>query len=121
MVVAPPEDFGDGSSFTIGRSGYSTRRVIGSTSVGSFSANQSRINSSHRSSLAQDEKLYTKYDRRRRWWHILFAAFGVLCFVQLVGTFVVGTIICNKLGSIRIGKALGICNPVIFIHVFFFL
>lgn len=111
MVVAPPEDLADGSSFTIGRSGYSTRRVIGSsTSSGSFSASQSRIASPHRSPLVQDEKPYSKHDRRRRWWHILFAAIALLCFVQLVGTFVVGTVICNKLGSIRIGKALIISN-----------
>ncbi|CDH56888.1 glycogen starch adp-glucose glycosyltransferasefamily 5 protein [Lichtheimia corymbifera JMRC:FSU:9682] len=103
MVVAPPEDLADGSSFTIGRSGYSTRRVVGSsTSSGSFSASQSRIASPHRSPLVQDEKPYSKHDRRRRWWHILFAAIAILCFVQLVGTFVVGTVICNKLGSIRI-------------------
>lgn len=65
--------------------------------------------SNHRLPLTHDRptrsrSFFSKYDRRWRWWHVLFVLMVLLGVIQFVGVLVGSRLLHSKTASIRIGK-----------------
>lgn len=53
---------------------------------------------------SRSRSFFSKYDRRWRWWHVLFALMILLGVIQFIGVFVSSHLLHSKTASIRIGK-----------------
>lgn len=53
---------------------------------------------------SRSRSFFSKYDRRWRWWHVLFALMILLGVIQFIGVFVSSHLLHSKSASIRIGK-----------------